>query len=135
VWARTVALEARVSRGALAGLCLATGARTRRDRPTLSGRSPEPEAQLVGRLRFPNPPKGLNMTIPRRYAPVLFSGLVSVIMVTIVTAVVVLVNVGPSSAFFANWLRSFAITWPVAFLTLSIVAPVVRRFVDKVTAR
>jgi hypothetical protein len=73
------------------------------------------------------------MTIPHRYAPVLFSGLVSVIMVAIVSAVAVLVNEGPSSALFAHWLKSFAIAWPVAFPTLSVVAPVVRRFVDKVT--
>lgn len=56
------------------------------------------------------------------------------IMVAVVSAVVVLLNQGLSADFIGHWLRSFAITWPVAFPTLALVAPLVRRFVDKVTA-
>jgi hypothetical protein len=74
------------------------------------------------------------MFVPRRYAPILFSGLVSFFMVAVVSAVVVLLNEGFTPDVFAHWLRSFAITWPVAFPTLTLVAPVVRRFVDRVTA-
>ena len=75
------------------------------------------------------------MIVPRRYAPILFSCLVSLIMVAVVSAVVVTLNEGFSTDLVGHWLRSFAISWPVAFPTLTIVAPVVRRFVEKVTVR
>lgn len=75
------------------------------------------------------------MIVPRRFAPILFSCLVSLIMVAVVSAVMVTLNEGYSSDLFAHWLRSFAISWPVAFPTLTVVAPMVRRFVEKVTVR
>jgi hypothetical protein len=75
------------------------------------------------------------MSIPRRYAPILFGGLLSAIMVAVVTAVVLLVNQGLAADFASRWLRSFVTTWPVAFPTVTLVAPLVRRFVDKVTAQ
>ena len=73
------------------------------------------------------------MRIPKRYAPVLFGALLSAIMVCIVSAVVLLLNQGLQPDFPAQWLRSCAITWPVAFPTVTLVAPQVRRLVAKMT--
>jgi len=74
------------------------------------------------------------MSLNPRYAPVLFSGLVSAIMVGVVSAVVLLLNQGFPSDFIYRWMKSFATTWSVAFPALLVVAPRVRRFVAKVTA-
>jgi hypothetical protein len=74
------------------------------------------------------------MTLPARYAPLLFSALLSAIMVCIVSAFVLLSSQGLQPAFATHWLKSCMTTWPVAFPTVAIVAPLVRRFVARVTA-
>jgi hypothetical protein len=73
------------------------------------------------------------MRIPARYAPILFSALLSAIMVCIVSAFVLAISQGIHSGFFAQWIRSCVTTWPVAFPTVAIVAPWVRGIVGRVT--
>lgn len=74
------------------------------------------------------------MKIPVRYAPLLFSALLSSIMVCIVSAFVLMMSQGIHEGFVVQWLKSCATTWPVAFPTLAVVAPWVRKVVAKITA-
>ncbi|WP_424194291.1 DUF2798 domain-containing protein [Ampullimonas aquatilis] len=74
------------------------------------------------------------MTIPARYANLLFGGILSLIMVSIVSASVLLINQGWTPDFFARWLKSFLSTWPIAFPTVLVVAPQVRRLVAWLTS-
>ncbi len=74
------------------------------------------------------------MRIPARFAPILFGGLLSVIMVALVSAFVLLTSRGLQSGFVLQWLKSCATTWPVAFLAVTLIAPWVRRVVARVTA-
>lgn len=74
------------------------------------------------------------MRIPARFAPLLFSGLLSAIMVCIVSAFVLLMSQGLHAGLPAQWLRSCLTTWPVAFPTVAVVAPLVRRLVGRMTA-
>ncbi len=74
------------------------------------------------------------MRIPARYAPILFGGLLSIIMVALVSAFVLLTSRGLRSGFVLQWLKSCATTWPVAFLAVTLIAPWVRRVVARVTA-
>lgn len=73
------------------------------------------------------------MRIPARFAPVLFGALLSAIMVSLVSAFVLLLNQGLHAGFVATWVRSCATTWPVAFIAVTLVAPWVRRTVAKLT--
>lgn len=73
------------------------------------------------------------MKIPARYSHLLFGGLLSAIMVTIISGAVVLTSHGFGPDFFAQWFKGFATAWPIAFPTVLVVAPLVRRFVAKVT--
>lgn len=73
------------------------------------------------------------MRVPARFAPLLFSALLSSIMVAIVSAFVLIVNQGWNAEFPAAWLRSSLTTWPVAFPTVAIVAPAVRKIVTRIT--
>jgi hypothetical protein len=73
------------------------------------------------------------MRIPARFAPILFSALLSAIMVCIVSAFVLLVSQGVHAGFVEHWVKSCATTWPVAFPTVAIVAPLVRRVVAWMT--
>jgi hypothetical protein len=54
-------------------------------------------------------------------------------MVSIVSAFVLLLNQGWHPGLPAAWLRSCLTTWPVAFPTVAIVAPMVRRIVARLT--
>lgn len=74
------------------------------------------------------------MRIPARFASIIFSALLSAIMVCTVSAFVLAISQGVHSEFPAQWLRSCMTTWPFAFVTVSIVAPWVRRIVGRVTA-
>ncbi len=74
------------------------------------------------------------MRIPARFAPILFSALLSAIMVCIVSAFVLVTSQGFHAGLAAQWVKSCVTTWPVAFPTVAIVAPWVRRIVQRVTA-
>ena len=73
------------------------------------------------------------MRIPVRFAPLVFGALLSSIMVGIVSAFVLLTTQGLHDGFLSQWLRSCALTWPVAFPTVTFVAPWVRRVVGQLT--
>lgn len=72
--------------------------------------------------------------IPARYSNLLFGALLSIIMVTIISGTVVLINQGYDADFFGRWFKGFATAWPIAFPTVLFVAPFVRKVVAKVTA-
>jgi hypothetical protein len=58
----------------------------------------------------------------------------SVIMVAVVSAVVLAISQGIQQGFLWQWLRSCATTWPIAFPTVTLVAPRVRKLVGRLTA-
>ncbi|UTW13476.1 DUF2798 domain-containing protein [Marinobacterium rhizophilum] len=74
------------------------------------------------------------MRIPVRYAPILFSALLSAIMVCIVSAFVLVISQGIHSGFATQWVKSCMTTWPIAFAAVAIVAPLVKRIVGRITA-
>lgn len=74
------------------------------------------------------------MRIPARYAPILFGALLSLIMVALVSAFVIAITQGIDARFAARWFSSCLTTWPVAFPTVTLVAPWVRRIVGHLTA-
>lgn len=74
------------------------------------------------------------MRIPARFAPVAFGAVLSIIMVAIVSAFVLATSQGLQPGFATQWLKSCATTWPVAFVSVTLVAPWVRRIVGRITA-
>jgi hypothetical protein len=74
------------------------------------------------------------MRIPARFAPIVFSALLSAVMVCIVSAFVLTTAQGIHSGLAGQWLKSCITTWPVAFPTVAIVAPWVRKVVSRITA-
>ena len=74
------------------------------------------------------------MSIPNRFAPLLFGAMLSAIMVAVVSAFVLAITQGVGQGFLWQWLRSCVTTWPVAFPTVTVVAPWVRRMVGRLTA-
>ncbi len=74
------------------------------------------------------------MRIPVRFAPILFGGILSIIMVAIVSAFVLVMSQGVHSGFVAQWFKSSLTTWPVAFVSVTLIAPWVRQVVGRLTA-
>ena len=74
------------------------------------------------------------MLIPNRFAPLVFGALLSAIMVAVVSAFVLASSQGVNAKFLSQWLKSCAMTWPVAFPTVTLIAPWVRRVVGRLTA-
>lgn len=70
---------------------------------------------------------------PARFAPILFGALLSLIMVALVSAFVIAITQGIDGNFAYRWFRSCLTTWPVAFPTVTLVAPWVRRVVGTLT--
>lgn len=73
------------------------------------------------------------MRIPARFAPIVFGALLSMIMVAIVSAFVLATSQGIHPGFAARWVESCMTTWPMAFVTVTLVAPFVRKVVARVT--
>lgn len=73
------------------------------------------------------------MLIPAKYSNLLFGGLLSIIMVTIISGAVVAVNQGLTVDMPKLWLKGFATAWPIAFPTVLVVAPLVRKLVARLT--
>lgn len=73
------------------------------------------------------------MRIPTRFSPLLFSAILSAIMVCVVTAFVLMMSQGINPGFAQQWLSSCLTTWPIAFPTVALVAPLVRRLVARMT--
>ena len=71
--------------------------------------------------------------LPSKLAPVIFAGLLSAIMVSIVSAVVLHRHRGFDPLFFRLWWDGFLSAWPIAFPTVLLVAPVVRNIVGRLT--
>jgi len=78
--------------------------------------------------------QGSDMKFPTRYGNLLFGALLSAIMVMVVSGAVVLANAGPGHDFLAQWFKGFGTAWPIAFPTVLIVAPLVRKIVARLTA-
>ena len=74
------------------------------------------------------------MRIPARFAPLLFGALLSAVMVAIVSGFVLVTTQGIHPGLPAQWLKSCITTWPVAFPTVTVVAPWVRGVVSRMTA-
>ena len=67
--------------------------------------------------------------LPEKYAGVLFSFYASTVMVLIVSAVLVALNTGIDAGYPLRLLRSYLITWPVAFASLLGMRPLVVKWV------
>jgi hypothetical protein len=74
------------------------------------------------------------MHIPVRFAPIPFGAILSAIMVVVVSGFVLATTKGLHAGFLSQWAKSALTTWPIAFPTVTLVAPWVRKMVGRLTA-
>ena len=73
------------------------------------------------------------MMFPAKYGNLLFAAILSIIMVTIISGAVVFINNGLTPELPRQWLKGFVTAWPIAFPSLFVIAPRVRRLVHRLT--
>lgn len=71
--------------------------------------------------------------IPRRYAPTVFALLMSSGMSGLMSATLTLVNTGYDAGFAARWTNAWAVAFALAFPLVTLLAPRVRKVVDRIT--
>jgi hypothetical protein len=72
--------------------------------------------------------------LPARYAGIVMPFILSIVMTFIVSGISTLKALGPSMTALQTWPASWALSWLVAFPTLLVVLPLVRRLVALVVA-
>lgn len=65
--------------------------------------------------------------IPQKYAPIVFTFYATMLMAFIMSAVLVALNNGVNSEWLPRTLRSYALAWPIAFVSLLTVRPLVMK--------
>lgn len=71
--------------------------------------------------------------IPARFAPIVFGFMVSGMMSCVVSGIATLKALGFVEDLFSQWISAWVFSWSVAFPTIWIVAPLVRRMVARMT--
>ncbi|MEM6636203.1 MAG: DUF2798 domain-containing protein [Pseudomonadota bacterium] len=74
-----------------------------------------------------------HLKIPARFAPVLFAFIMSATLGGVLSAIITALNTGFSDGYPTRWLHAYALAFSLAFPSVTLVAPVVRRFVDRHT--
>lgn len=69
------------------------------------------------------------LRLPARYAVILMPLILSLMMTCIISAIATLRSLGPSPEFLALWPGAWALSWLIAFPTLLVILPLVRRLV------
>ncbi len=71
--------------------------------------------------------------MPKKYAHILFGLLLSGLMSFVVSGIATFRALGLNETFFVDWSESWLFSWMVAFPTVLVVAPLVRKMVARVT--
>lgn len=67
--------------------------------------------------------------LPARYATIVQPFILSIFMSFLVSGIATLRTVGLTGEFFGSWMQAWGLSWIVAFPTLLVVMPIVRRVV------
>jgi hypothetical protein len=70
------------------------------------------------------------MKLPSRFAPILFSLIVSLTMSCIVAGISTFSTISFSDGFFTSWMVAWGKSWPIAFPILLTVVPMARKLVN-----
>ncbi|MDQ0509536.1 DUF2798 domain-containing protein [Ancylobacter amanitiformis] len=75
-------------------------------------------------------PSRTSFKLPARYAGIVLPFVLSVLMTFVVSAIATLRSLGPGPDFLTTWPGAWGLSWLVAFPTLLMVLPLVRRIVS-----
>ncbi len=73
----------------------------------------------------------MDIKLNNRYRRVLFALVMSGCTALIVSGVIIFLHSESFSAFLSAWARGFVTAWPIVFIAILTLAPLVNRFLDK----
>jgi hypothetical protein len=68
--------------------------------------------------------------IAYRYRTILFAFMMSASTALIVSGIIIFLRVKPQAHFIQGWLGAFITAWPIVFVAILIIAPLVNRLLD-----
>lgn len=68
----------------------------------------------------------------RHVRSIAFAVLMSCSTAMLVSAAILYINGVSSNNFYARWLKSVSLAWPLVFVSILTIAPAINRFIDKV---
>ena len=70
---------------------------------------------------------------PKKYSNLLFIFFMGLGMSILMTPIITYINTGYDNLYYKRFLKAWSVSLPVAMIATTIVAPVVQKFVDKIT--
>lgn len=70
--------------------------------------------------------------IPRKFKSIVFAAVMSVFTVMIVSCMLTFRHYGFDTGFISHWFSAFVSAWPLVFVAILVVAPLVTKWVDKI---
>lgn len=70
--------------------------------------------------------------IPLRYRTVLFAFIMSASTAMIVSGIIIFMHSKPHTPFIAQWFGAFLTAWPIVFVAILIIAPLVNRLLNRI---
>ena len=70
---------------------------------------------------------------PKKYSKILFVFLMGLGMSLLMTPIITFINTGYDEFYYKRFFKAWSISLPVALVATSFVAPIVNKFVDKIT--
>lgn len=70
--------------------------------------------------------------IPRKFRSIVFAAIMSLFTVMIVSCILTFRHYGLASDFITHWLSGFVTAWPLVFVAILLVAPIVNKWVDQI---
>ena len=74
----------------------------------------------------------MRLPVSRRYRHVVFAVAMSFVTTMIVSGVITASNVGLDHQFVDHWVKGFLLAWPIVFIVILVIAPLVSKFVDAI---
>ncbi len=71
--------------------------------------------------------------IPKKFSNLVFTLIMGFGMSLLMTLIITYINTGMDNEFIDRFLKAWSISFPIAITAILIVAPVARKFVDKIT--
>ena len=70
---------------------------------------------------------------PKKYSKILFVFLMGLGMSLLMTLIITFINTGYDEFYYKRFIKAWSISLPVALVATSFVAPIAKKFVDKIT--
>ena len=71
--------------------------------------------------------------LPKKYSQLLFTLIVGFFTSLIMTLLITYINTGLDELYIKRFLKAWSVSLPVALIATTIVAPIMQKFVDKIT--